>query len=201
MSSEVFSMWEYDFPNTWDYLARFDYIYDNFGDLIELIRYDWYYYWEVGSRSLKHYDTAISKDFVILPVNYDYHDIGQKMYYFRVHKIINSIPYYHTNQNTWLPTGDSVIYYYSDINTGIHAIEKETAISVYPCPATTHISVSGLEPQKHCIAHIYDLSGKLIKYQEISEASISVSDLVTGYYILEILSDGSIFYRTKVCIL
>ncbi|WP_167855070.1 T9SS type A sorting domain-containing protein [Hymenobacter wooponensis] len=65
--------------------------------------------------------------------------------------------------------------------------------AVYPSPATTSLSISGLQNGKHSV-DIYNAKGQRVATQQLSEAqaTVAISHLPAGIYTLRVVGDGPI---------
>ena len=87
----------------------------------------------------------------------------------------------------------------ADFYLGLASIPGTESLSVYPNPATSKISFNG-SFEKPGILRIYDISGRLIRHEEIlslENITISVHDLPRGIVIVEFTSDDK-RYISKV---
>ena len=71
---------------------------------------------------------------------------------------------------------------------------SENNMKVYPNPANTFCTVSGIIPDK---AQIIDINGKLLK-QYNYENTLKVSDLPNGIYFLKIISGNKIYIKKLI---
>ncbi len=110
----------------------------------------------------------------------------------------NSLWYFGTNAN--LPsqispaTTPKEVYYCGKASTNEYT--KEISINLYPNPTTDNLFWS----EKDIIIEkitIYDINGKKIVEQNVSENSINVSYLANGTYILKLKSNNEINYHSK----
>ena len=199
--SETYQWWDYLSTGGWDNIVKAFNYYDVEGDLENIESYEWdysYYYWELRNRYTTIFDTSISAQDIVLPLHYDIHGIGSKHYYYLKHKPIYGVNYYRTNQNSWALSGDSTLYYYSDIYTSIDETEKQPTISISPNPTTSFINIGGLDIQKKYQIRIYDVSGRLLIEKTISNAHLDLSSLNSGIYFLNISFKGRSVGKTKI---
>ena len=82
---------------------------------------------------------------------------------------------------------------------GVENIANIENFQVYPNPATEKINLilpSNIQKFK---LRILSTEGKCVKQINADSRFISVSDLTSGYYVVEVISDGGVA-RTKICI-
>jgi hypothetical protein len=94
-------------------------------------------------------------------------------------------------------------YIYKGIQvTGINDLVKnKEAFRLYPNPSSDYLNISSQEGYEIIEVNIYDLQGKLIKniYKKFSDRiiSINVSDLLPGYYGVQIKTKDGTKYQSK----
>ncbi|KFE97272.1 PKD domain-containing protein [Chryseobacterium luteum] len=66
--------------------------------------------------------------------------------------------------------------------------EKEVELEVYPNPFNSSINIKGENLKSY---EIYDISGKLIKQDNLNQKTINLSNLVKGEYILKIVTNNN----------
>jgi len=84
-------------------------------------------------------------------------------------------------------------YYYSDQSTSVFNKNSEDDITVYPNPAKEFIIFDLANISASAIAEIYDIQGKKVLEQKVSEnKQISVSNLRKGLYFYKLHNNGTI---------
>ncbi|SFN11373.1 Por secretion system C-terminal sorting domain-containing protein [Paenimyroides ummariense] len=110
----------------------------------------------------------------------------------------NSLWYFGTNTN--LPsqispaTTPKEVYYCGKASS--HEYTNEISINLYPNPTTDKLFWS----EKDIIIEkitIYDINGKKVVEQNVSENSINVSHLANGAYLIKLESGGKVVYHSK----
>ncbi len=81
--------------------------------------------------------------------------------------------------------------------TNVGLYENEVFMSIYPNPATTQITISGVEPSGTTL-RLYDLTGKLLLERVNSDNTLDVSYVEAGSYLLEVRSDSGVVYGRVV---
>lgn len=71
----------------------------------------------------------------------------------------------------------------------------ESALSVYPCPASHTLMISGIQIDVRAEIYAMDLSGKTLRLEN-SANEIDIRMLPSGFYILTIELNGDL-YRTQ----
>lgn len=74
-------------------------------------------------------------------------------------------------------------------------IAFDSAPSVFPNPATDHLSISGLGDGVFERVNIYNMSGQVV-LSATNHQSIDISDLIPGIYALRITADGTTYSKT-----
>ncbi|MEO0471842.1 MAG: T9SS type A sorting domain-containing protein, partial [Bacteroidota bacterium] len=74
--------------------------------------------------------------------------------------------------------------------------DQSAAIRVFPNPASDHIRIEGLRPGRH-LFRLYSLSGKLLIEQELIDHRISLQQLPSGIYFLQ-LEGEDFMYNQKI---
>ncbi|HAA00020.1 MAG TPA: FG-GAP-like repeat-containing protein [Flavobacteriales bacterium] len=70
--------------------------------------------------------------------------------------------------------------------------ELSQNLQVFPNPATSHLSISGLPANRVFALEIFDVTGKLISTQQVSEnVTVDVQSLVPGIYVARISGEAS----------
>lgn len=77
---------------------------------------------------------------------------------------------------------------------------ESTRIKVYPNPADSIVKFENLPELKRPVLRIYDLSGKLLKKEKITDDSIDVSDLEPGVYVLDLRAKHRFNFTQKLMI-
>lgn len=86
-----------------------------------------------------------------------------------------------------------------DYDTDVDEAEALPTVNVYPNPADDHIFVTGL---KNARVAIHSVDGKLmIQKENFSGNNISISELPTGIYILNIMMDNKHTVRKKIVVM
>ena len=198
--SETYQIWDYMGTGNWENVVRLYSFYDVAGDLLNCEMYDYdysYYYWKLQYKYTTSFDTSIMAQNIVLPLYYDIHGIGRKHSDFLVHKPLYTVNYIRTNQNSWALTGDSTLFFYSDIYTSIEKPEEHIAFTISPNPASSFLNIKGLDLTKKYNAQVYDVNGRLIIDQILTDSKLKLSQLTSGIYILRLRSDGNIIGNTK----
>lgn len=74
-------------------------------------------------------------------------------------------------------------------------------IKVYPNPSDTFLTIQLQEQIKNAIVQVYDLTGKLVIEQSISDKlKINTSDLVPQTYLLHVIQKGKSIYNQKIVV-
>jgi hypothetical protein len=78
----------------------------------------------------------------------------------------------------------------NNCNTGIETFSLAHGISVYPNPATDHISVILPENVSNAVFTLYDMQGKVLIQQNIGNQDVvSVNNLAAGIYIYSVITN------------
>jgi hypothetical protein len=70
---------------------------------------------------------------------------------------------------------------------------QNTAITLYPNPATTDINVVGID--KNAIVEIFDVNGRKISAMAMSTNNINIASLPTGLYQIKVINQGITSYH------
>lgn len=83
-----------------------------------------------------------------------------------------------------------------DVRTTVLAVDQNevSKITVYPNPATEFISIVGIDAVQ--VLHIISAEGKLISSQKFAD-KINISNLTSGIYFIEIVTDKTVIKRLK----
>lgn len=155
-------------------------------------------------RTLNNNDvpvTAISSDWdtmskqweIFNEANYTYNSNGD-IEYGALYPYING-----TKSNS--PSTAGYFYYEHYWPVSVKETVVNSALSVYPNPASSHINIISSAAGK---VTLYDMAGRAVKQAEIPAAhtpfSLPISGLATGNYILQVGNDGSESYKKLVTI-
>ncbi|MFO7723110.1 MAG: T9SS type A sorting domain-containing protein [Bacteroidales bacterium] len=193
--------WGY-YPNMWNNIYRDIYGYDAFGNIVEVVSSDFeplYNQWTTSYKSEHLYDLSMQAKKLLLPVPVEKGTFNSREFSFRVNKPTVILGYNYI-QNNWVPTGDSVVYFYSDFNIGMNKINADQNLHIYPNPTTGILNVNGLPAVSGLFeVTVFDLSGKNICSSNFADNKIDLSFLPSGMYILEIKSkENNQFFRQKL---
>jgi hypothetical protein len=95
-----------------------------------------------------------------------------------------------------------------DINQSLEIVEGSTVgvdemvidkINLYPNPATGIVRLNLDNPSAFNYISIFDLSGKLIRSEQVFNAQFDISDLASGMYNVRVFSAGNV-YQTKLAV-
>lgn len=96
---------------------------------------------------------------------------------------------YHNNLYSYIEE-DCVIH-----SVGIEENERNAQVTISPNPCIDWVRIEGEQIQA---LYLYDTKGICIKSQHGENSQLKMSDLPSGYYILQILSNNQISYRTII---
>ncbi|MFN3343968.1 MAG: ASPIC/UnbV domain-containing protein, partial [Flavobacteriales bacterium] len=99
------------------------------------------------------------------------------------------------------PSGIVDVINNPSINSHLVVVEGSTVsvqeelsqnLQVFPNPATSHLSISGLPANRIFALEIFDVTGKLISTQQVSDnATVDVQSLVPGIYVARFSGEAS----------
>ena len=88
----------------------------------------------------------------------------------------------------WGETEDYTVNIVS--NVGINSLAATTPISVFPNPVLNVLNVNGAKADNYCI---YSVDGVCVKSGVLSSGNqISTADFASGFYVLQVLENGSV---------
>ncbi|MEZ4937148.1 MAG: choice-of-anchor B family protein [Crocinitomicaceae bacterium] len=88
----------------------------------------------------------------------------------------------------------------TDFYLGFNELEVNNKVNFYPNPGTDVIQFQNLE-EGHFILSIFDMSGKLVKYKQLSPSNqqVNIGDLEEGLYVLNLMNKmGTLVYTGKL---
>ncbi len=88
----------------------------------------------------------------------------------------------------------SDVYYYLENPATEVEDELEPQISIYPNPSNDYITISGMQESNNLLIEINDLRGRKLCSKVVTgvEATISLSDIAAGVYIVKVLDEGKV---------
>jgi hypothetical protein len=89
-----------------------------------------------------------------------------------------------------------------DITTGLNPIKlTQKEVKIYPNPSDSFITVQLVNPIKNAIVQVYDLTGKLVAEETITNTlKLKTSDLIPQTYLLHIIQEGKSIYHQKIVV-
>jgi len=100
-----------------------------------------------------------------------------------------------SNSSTWMPDMDKIqIDLNKSQSTAVIKLTANQSIYIHPNPCSDFIQIDSEQPIKQI--EIYSLSGSLLK--TFTESKISVSDLVSGTYILKVKTASQEVFTQKI---
>lgn len=148
-------------------------------------------YWSTASLGTASSHLATGTDWaLIMPTTWTLNPIDGS-YYSTITSLINNIGLFNTN--IFLDGSLTSISYrgttgtttYRFVNTYLDNVQfTEQVLSVYPNPT---LSILNIDTEQEFLATLYDLSGK--KLLNFSTKTIDISQLTSGIYILDIISE------------
>ncbi len=198
--------------NTWfdalnDFMnkTRTDYSYDGSGNVIFVKESTWSIMtpvWTDKSKEDRTYENSFSYADLVLPhtgiaYSYDFSlDYSSEMFNHMLKKVILS----DYNGGAWTVSNNSDLYY-SALNTTGTAPSNTSKVVIYPNPASDFISVTIDNHFTDIILDMFDLSGKLVIHQTITNQWIvSTGQLASGIYMVRIKSGDELIHTEKVVI-
>lgn len=84
-------------------------------------------------------------------------------------------------------------------HTDVNNISNDYSITVYPNPAKDQLFIK-IDKTKNAVATIYSITGQLVKQQPLqtSQNTISIPDLPSGTYLLNITENGNSIHRQTI---
>lgn len=80
----------------------------------------------------------------------------------------------------------------ADLNVGVPSPSRTSTITLYPVPATDILTLDGLHTMQASRYEIYSITGQCIQQDVLYAKSISITDLIPGFYVFKlILPDGT----------
>jgi Secretion system C-terminal sorting domain len=84
-------------------------------------------------------------------------------------------------------------FYYAANTPDAIANNNVQSINIYPNPVTDFIIIKDIDADKNAIVFVFNIDGKLILQQNLSNTNIDISNLPKGLYFLQIQADGKIY--------
>jgi hypothetical protein len=88
---------------------------------------------------------------------------------------------------------DSFYMYTMQVPTGIGQVNNLQQVMVYPNPVSDQLHVS-FTPNTVFKATIYDITGRVVNMEKVSDGAIAVKSLAPGTYILQIKNGDEVLY-------
>ncbi len=172
----------YVWYDEWILSLKFEYLLDDYGDMVEEIYYIWdedEEEWMVVDKLIYAYNYAYSIDNLIVPQIYEFK-----------HMLTQGTNYYWTG-GMWVEDISFEVKW-KDTSTGLVSV-NDPLIRIYPNPAANHFNINVNSTNNGYIFELYDLGGSLLKsYQLKGDAKLPTLDLESGMYMYRILLDGKL---------
>ena len=191
ITKAVYTDWV-DSTGQWINDIRQDYAYDTHENLIESITFAWDTIsnnWLSVSKVELAYNFNFVLEDILLPASWP--EFGVSYNIMPLYKnMLTEIAYFAKVDTTW-KIEDRETYYYAERNISAVSEMHFDDINIYPNPANDFISIEGFVNSKAVVAALFDLQGRKLLTQDVSESNqINVSHLKSGLYICKITHNG-----------
>lgn len=158
---------------------------DQYGNLLseEYYNWDWSEPSELESagKTTYTYDYTYTRSDIILPI------VRDDEFELESNNMMTKMSDYEWDESAegWVYSGEAILYYSSQ-NVSVHNINSNS-LKLYPNPVNDMLYLDIAEPVK--IIEVLDISGRIVKYAEITDNRISLNNLINGMYVIKIKTE------------
>ena len=186
--------------NDWAGSYKEEYVYDADGNVAEFYDHDWNEnsgQWEYDYKSSLVFDNSYTYEDLLLPFELDeeMQEEGVNLFKHMITKAVSS----QYNGSSW-DTDETTNLYYSSIELGIGE-NRLIAATIYPNPATDHVSFRLDEGPQKMQVEIIDMFGKTVLSKEIiNGGQVTVNQLKPALYFYRLTERNTVFSSGKLSV-
>ena len=166
--------------NEWLTSYKNEYAYDERGNLILEVDYNWNninQQWQPTYKYAVDYDYNYFNDDLLLPPYVDFKN-----------KVVNYIVYKSSDGVNWTESGKG-IYYYSDIEMAVSQISMGS-IKLYPNPVVNDLNIVLPDDIQQAEFKLFDLHGRMLVTKNIvADKKVNLEKLAAGIYLYQIITE------------